>query len=129
MNSWVTPAQFFQLMKLRQGDFWVHFCFISCFPSVSCKNHSPSQKNLICSPSCLYTDNQILVLELFAMVVARNASWLKMRWDIAGCLDLPLCLTYPALEWHGKRYRRTECRCCHSLSSSLSFFPLSIEGT
>lgn len=83
---------------------------------------------LICSSSCLYTENQILVLELSAVMVAGIATLLK---DEVGCCWVcwSTFVSYPALELHGKHYCRTACRCCHCLYSNLSFFPPSTERT
>lgn len=104
--------------------------YISCFPSVSCNNLSPSKKILICSPSypLLYTENQILVLELSAVVVAGIATLLGDEMGYCW-VCWSTFVSYPALELHGKHYCRTVCRCCHSLYSNLSFFPSSIEET
>lgn len=99
--------------------FWVHFYFISCFPGDSCYNLSPSKKKiLVCSPSCLYTDNQILVLELFVVVFAGIASLLED--EVGYCwVCRSTFVSYPALELHGKCYCRTGCRLCHSFFSSI----------
>lgn len=66
--------------------FWVHFCFVTYFSSVSCNNPP--------HPVCIQTIKSLFWSYLLWWFLGLLHCW-KMRWNIAGCVDLSLCLTLP----------------------------------